>query len=292
LGQAVEECTVFTDVFKWWERYKDMQTVCYAPKVKYAYGLCEQFKDRGYEAEVIEAGTDKQSRKDAFKRFEQRELRVLVSVDVLREGWDAPVAQCGLDLQPNKQLRTYWQKVGRIKRPYEGQNEAVWLDFAGNFWRFPHPDTDPEWLATSASVSTQDLIKNDREENAEKQPWSCPHCSYSLAPWEKIHGGVCPNCGNKIGKPTRRIRMKNGTMRSVSAIEKPKVKATYEQTVWDKCRYKAYYCDKTLTFARWLYQQETRSWPPPGLKCCPEDPQSGDWNRRVCDVYPWMGRRK
>lgn len=293
LAQAVEECTVFTDVFKWWEPFKDMQTICFAPKVKYAYGLAEQFKERGIAAEVIEAGTSTGDRKDIFEQFENREVRVLLSVDVLKEGFDAPIAQCGIDLQPNHQLRTYWQKIGRIKRPHEGQQHAIWLDFAGNYWRFPHPDEDPDWLSVTSEISTQDIIKAKREEEgADKQPWSCPHCSYSLAPWERLHGNTCPNCGKPIGKSIRRIRMRNGEMKSVSAEQKKKVKSSHEQSVWDRCRYKAFYCGKTLDFARFLYKQETGHYPPDGLKSCPSDACSGDWKRKVSDVYPWMGNRR
>jgi superfamily II DNA or RNA helicase len=291
LGQAVEQCTVFADVFRWWGKYSDLQTICFAPLVKYAYGLAEQFRERGHSAEVIEGGTKRDDRRDIFARFADRELRVLVSVDVLREGFDAPAAQCGVDLQPNKQLRTYWQKVGRVKRPHEGQEHAVWLDFAGNFWRFPHPDEDPQWLTTTSAESIQDRVAKDREQ-AEKQPWSCPQCSYSLASWQRIHGGTCPNCGAKLGKPIRRIRMKDGQLRSVSATEKKKVQASHEQQVWDRCRYKAYYCRKTLDFARWLYKQETGHWPPVGLKSMPETTDSGDWKRKVAEVYPWMQRRR
>ena len=291
LGERVEQCTVFGDLFGWYRRHADKQTIVFAPRVKFAHGLTEQFRERGVAAEVIDGSTARLDRRDVFERFGQRETKVLVSVDVLREGFDAPIAQLGIDLQPNKQLRTYWQKVGRIKRPYENQQEAVWLDFAGNFWRFPHPDEDPEWLTVSGSTTIQDRVAEAREK-AEQQPWSCPTCSYSLAPWQRIHGGVCPNCGSKIGKPVRRIRMADGKLKAVSATEKKKVVASLEQQAWDRCRYKAFYCGKNLKFARWLYHQDTGKWPDgETLKACPET-DSGDWERPVAEVYPWMARRR
>ena len=36
----------------------------------------------------------------------------------------------------------------------------MWLDFAGNFWKFPHPDEDPEW--PSGEETTQELIKKKK----------------------------------------------------------------------------------------------------------------------------------
>jgi hypothetical protein len=81
--------------------------------------------------------------------------------------------------------------------------------------------------------------------------------------------------------------MRGGLMRETSIVQKARAKASREQAVWDKCRYIACRVGKTLDFARWLYHRDTGSWPPEGLKCCPPR-ESGDWKRRVADVYPWM----
>jgi superfamily II DNA or RNA helicase len=287
LGKRVEECTVFADVFKWWEPYNECATIVFAPRVKYARGLAEQFTQRGHVAEVIEAATTTRDRRDIFEAFNDGEVKVLVSVDVLREGFDAPIARVGIDLQPNNQLRSYWQKIGRIKRPHEGQETAVWLDFAGNIWKFPHPDEDPEW--PSGQETTQDVIKKKRAEEEERKPWACSACSYVLSPWEQLINGECPQCGKKTTKPTRHIRMADGSMKTISAIDRKKKKVNQDQRIWDACRYKAHYSRKTLSFARWLFHEQTGRWPAK-LKACP-DQDSGDWKRRPIDVYPFMAKR-
>jgi superfamily II DNA or RNA helicase len=293
LGDRVEQCTVFADVFDWWAPWSDVPTICFAPRVKYARGLAEQFKSRGYPAEVIEAATSKRDRHECFDRFESGETRVLVSVDVLREGFDAPHAGCGIDLQPNAQLRTYWQKAGRVKRPHHTKDQAVWLDFAGNFWRHLHPDEDPDWQDVTGNCTTADMVRKKKpSEPGEPKQWSCPNCSYVLAPWQRLHGGVCPNCGHQSTKPIRKIRMADGRLKTISAQESKKIKrskASEQQKAWDKWRYIAHHRGKPLSFARAMYRKQTGEWPS-NLKCCPESYDSMDWDLKPADVYPWMER--
>lgn len=313
LAKAMEQCTVFADVFKHWTPYSHMQTVVFAPKVKYAYGLADQFKEHGFDAGVIEAGTSKSNRSETIDAFKAGQLRVMISVDVLREGFDATIAQVGIDLQPNFQLRTYWQKVGRVKRAHPGQDHAIWLDFAGNFWRFPHPDEDFDWSEVSGEKTTQDLLAEKEgkqckecgskdlwkgacqdcgarvESGSAKEPWSCHSCSYTLSPWERLTNGVCPGCGTPVKKSIRRIRMADGKLKEVTSSSKEKKKASQDQRVWDQCRWQSLHSGRTMGFARWLYRQRTGRYPD-GLDFCPRDPDSGDWRRLVSDVFPSMRR--
>jgi len=311
LGKRVEECTVFADVFKHWEPYQNEQTILFSPKVKFAYGIAEQFNDRGVTAEVIEAGTSSQDRPPMFERFNNRETRVLVSVDVLREGFDAPIASVGIDLQPNKQFRTYWQKVGRVRRTYPGQTHATWLDFAGNFWRFWHPDEDPDWKEVTSTRNIQDVIdqvkgtqcracgkgnvyKGQCQHCGErvgetKKPWSCSKCHYSLSQWEKMTNGKCPNCGHPVGKAIRRIKMQDGSLKAVSAEERGKKLKSKAKSDWVGCLFKAYHSDKSMNFARWIYEQDHGHWPSPEETGCP-DPLSYMWRQSVAEACPWVAR--
>ena len=317
LGERVEQCLVFANVFDTWEPYADLQTLCFVPRLKFAYGIADQFQKRGHAAEVIEGGTNKKDRHQLFEEFKGQSKRVLISVDVLREGLDLPIAQVGIDLQPNSQFRTWWQKLGRVRRPHEGQDKAIWLDFAGNVWRHVlHPDDDPPWSEVTSNLTTQDVIGKKagrvcpdcgghsifkgkcqdcgKQVVPTKSPWACSKCSYTLSPWEKLTDGKCPNCGAKVTKPLRRIKMANGQMRTVDAHELSTVtkeRASHEQAAWDKWRWISYHSGKTLNFARAMYKKETGEYPPSTLKHIPDDPDSGDWQRTPAAVYPWMARR-
>ena len=282
LGKRVQGCTSPADVFKAWQPFKDRQTILFAPLVKYCNGLAEQFNERYGEgtAAVIEAATTKGKRRELFKRFDDRDLRVLVSVDVLREGFDAN-ASCGMDLQPNNQLRTYVQKVGRIRRQRGEHDNAIWIDLAGNFWRYPHPDEDIPWDEVTDSMPMKELLKKKKEESKEeKVPVKCPACGIVPVRWQ---GNTCPGCGHEMRKATRRVRMGNGKTKEVSIHEKKKVQKSANQKAWDRCYWRAKNSTMTFSQAKWLFKQEQGHWPPDGLDLMPRR-DSINWERRVSQV--------
>lgn len=129
LAIRVRQCTVFADVFKVWQPYSDLPTVCFAPGVEFARDLAERFTQRGHAAACLEAKTKPEDRQKIFDGLRDGSVRVIVSVGVIREGLDVPELAVGIDLQPTLQLRDYVQKTGRICRPAAGKKEGVWLDF-------------------------------------------------------------------------------------------------------------------------------------------------------------------
>jgi len=320
------QCTVLGNVFKELEPYRGLPTICFLPRVAYAHGFAAQAEARGYKCHVIDASTGKTERSETFQAFKENDADMLISVDVLREGFDAPNACVGVDLQPTHQLRVHWQKIGRIKRPYKGQDNAVLLDFAGNVWRdFPHPDDDVEWDQIVGGKSAEDYLaeragkrcpecgsrniwKNKCEDCGtkvvpKKKPWVCPKCSQQLAPWQSLKDKVCPNCGAKVGKAVRRIRMQNGSLKTIPAEEvrkRLKKHSNADQAEWDKWRYIAHGWNKKnaadiaakkvrakdLQWCKIMFKQKQGHWPN-GLKSCPEI-DSADWRRTPGDVFPWM----
>lgn len=323
VGQRVEACTIYGDVFAEWEPFRDMQTMVVLPSRATCNGFLNECIRRGITAKVVDGTTDQRERTETFDEFKASDCQMLLGVDVIREGLDLPIAQCLIDLQPTHQFRVYWQKLGRIKRPHQGQESAVVLDFAGNLWRhMVHPDQDPPWSEVTNDQTIEDIIERKAGVRCPKcgskdiygpikgigykcepcgntwqttKPFVCPACKQGLSPNQKIVGGLCPNCGTNVGnkKPVRRIRMVDGSLRTVPAdeiIHRKKSKANAAQATWDKYRYIANNKGKTLDFARVLFRKETGDWPK-GLKNCPAEANSGDWKRRPSDVYPWMKKK-
>ncbi len=289
LQGAVEDCTAYGDIFKEYDKYLDRQGITFAPGVAYCYGLAERYnKQYGPgTAEVIEGATSKRDRTKLFDKYDAGDLRMLVSVDVLKEGFDCS-ASLGIDLQPNHQLRTYVQKVGRVRRPRGTHKEAIWIDMAGNYWRFPHPDEDIDWLAVTEDATTQDVIQEARTEKKKAEPTRCPGCGGVPLSWPD---GKCAMCGFGYQKPKRYIRMGNGTVREVPVEHKVKKQKSADQKAWDAARYKAHYCGQTLAQAKWKFKQATGYWPPDGLDCMPVR-DSLDWQREPSVVYPFMKKRR
>lgn len=266
LGRAVQTCTVFGDVFKEWEEKgcRNMATVCFVPGVAFGRDLERQFNYYlgGNKAHVIEARTKPAEREQIIAQIRDGRSRVVISVDVLREGFDLPVLCCGIDLQPNQQLRSFWQKVGRVKRPSDGQTHAFWLDFAGNYHRFPHPDSDPTWPEGPAEETTQEVIQKQREAGTQAQPIMCPKCSRV-----RDRGDTCPGCGWKNPQAIRRVRMGNGKLKEMPAFTAPKRQPTKEERMfsrWTQRLYAALYTGATYSQAARIYHKQTGEYPQEG----------------------------
>ena len=321
VGRRVAECMVYGDVFKEWQPYSHMQTMVVLPTRAICNGFMEQCEARGIKAKVVDGTTEMSERTDTFSEFKAGDCQMILGVDVIREGLDLPIAQCLIDLQPTHQFRVYWQKIGRVKRPHPGQESAVVIDLAGNLWRhLVHPDQDPPWDEVVSDSTIEEI--NERKAGVRcpkcgskdiysikgfgykcekcqhtwntSKPWFCPSCKQALGPNQRAVGGVCPNCGVKSdGKQVRRIRMRDGSLRSIPADEikrRKKCNVDSAQAAWDKARCIAHHSGKTMNFARWLYHKETGNWPA-NLKNCPESANSGDWHRKPSDLYPWMKKK-
>ena len=280
LAKRVQEVTVFADVFQEWSCHADRKTVCFAPGVAFARGLTEQFNHRlgPGAAFCITADTKPDERKAALDAIENGSGKVLVSVDILREGWDCPIVSCGIDLQPNNQLRTYWQKIGRVKRAHPGQTHAVWIDMAGNYWRHPHPDEDPDWSVKDDETTQERYDRKPRDE----KPSLCPSCGAVR------RGRVCGECGHEAGgPPIRRIRMGNGKLREIRHVEKLKREKTELERKLDKWKSVLFVGLKSgnLTFdgCRYLYQKKHGEWPDYSLPFVTE-PGSTEGKRKVADA--------
>lgn len=288
LGRAVREVTLFADIFKEWEAYQDQATVVFVPGIAYGRDIVNQFNHRlgssfhsGKAAYLIEAKTPQKEREEIIARVASDGKGVLVSCDILREGFDCARLSVAIDLQPNSQLRTYWQKVGRIKRPYPGQSVATYLDFAGNYWRFPHPNEDPEW-PIGGSLTTQDIIDRRRADKTDPQPIACPRCGLV-----RHSGSVCPGCGHASGDPVRRVRMGDGKLVEIPLENKKKRELTDAQRAyneWKGCLYGALARGWTYGQCIFIYRKKTGEWPKdswPGV--CGR--QSLELKRRPADDY-------
>ncbi len=283
LGRRVSECTVFADVYSEWAKYaQDRATVAFVPGIPFGRDLVRQFNfllGPG-SAHLIEAKTKHHEREEIFRKIEAGESKIVVSVDVLREGWDLPVISCAVDLQPNQQLRSYWQKVGRIKRPFGSQQQAIYLDFAGNYWKFTHPNQDPIW--PQGEETTQEAIKAARKAGNQTQPIMCPKCSMV-----RERGPVCPGCGYKAEGAIRRIRMGHGKLKEISAYHKEKREKTDSEKLfgkWQSRLFGALHSGLTYDQCASLFRKEMGVPPKEGWPGV-FSPYSTEWKKRPRDHH-------
>lgn len=290
LGRRVAEVTCFGNIYDEWAPFADRQTIVFAPSIDYANGLVhpdvgDSFYARGINAKVVSSRLKQKDRDAVIQEFRDGELKVLVSVDMLREGFDCPAASCAIDLQPNAQLRTYWQKIGRVKRPHENQSCAVYIDMAGNSWKFPHPDDDPSW--PTGEESTQDVLEREYERGDRQRVVRCPKCGAVYKPQPR-----CPECKyeRKSTDCVRVIRMGNGKLREVKAHEtrkKQKTEAQRRSDDWKSMLFRGLAAGLTLKQCVGMCKGKY-GFLPYGLPCVPEK-GSASWNMKVEHVYDKAG---
>ena len=189
-----------------WEREAgNGLTVCFALGVDHAYAVQAAFGARGIAAEVITGDTGERERAGILGRFRSGETRVLINVNVLREGFDVPAAEVLLCLRPTGSLTLWLQMLGRVTRPKAGGAPALVLDLTDNgVWfrgqRLPYnPETAYKWSLVERSVAPPG-------ESPEKE---CEGCGALVATATRVCGayvedvdvaGGFRECGYEFGE--------------------------------------------------------------------------------------------
>lgn len=195
------------------ERAPGRSAVVFAPNVKTAHVFAEQFNARGIVAEVVHGELELEKRDSATSRFARGELRVLVNVGVLTEGWDAPICDVAITARKVGSLSLLIQMIGRARRALAGKRSALWVDLSGNVsMHFPDGDIDAELVYSLDGIGVQRkcdarMIRPricrsckrelPREYRDQRELGACVHPRRPWCPGEDLH---CPECGTKISK--------------------------------------------------------------------------------------------
>ena len=155
----------------------------------------------GYKSAVLHSQMKKHERDIVIEQFRNKEITLLISVDIISEGFDVPSCECIILLRPTKSLSLYMQQVGRGLRTYEGKEKAIILDHAGNVFKFGMPHEDREWELT------YDKVKAARA-SAPTTIKQCEECYAVINKDEK----VCPECGAEIEKKERELAQVEGEL--------------------------------------------------------------------------------
>lgn len=186
------------------------QYLRYRPTISFVSSLAhgeimkKVYLDAGIKAELIQGGQKHmEARRRACLEFSDGSLEILISCDVISEGFDVPVAIGAHLLRKTQSLSLYLQQAGRVLRPIykegadlsttEGRLQAIkesikpvsyLIDFAGNHDIHGHVMAPREWSLES---------KKRKKQEAKISGITCPQCAGF---W---HGRptVCPDpdCG-------------------------------------------------------------------------------------------------
>lgn len=153
--------------------------ILFCAGVKHAEHVCDALRDRGIAAATVDGATASGERAARIEAFQRGELRALVNVNVLSEGFDATHVDAVILMRPTKSAGLYYQQVGRGLRLHPGKTDCLILDFAGNI--IEHGPID----AIRAPRRPGEKAKGDvpmRE---------CPQCPAILP----VQVRQCPDCG-------------------------------------------------------------------------------------------------
>jgi len=119
-------------VESWQEHARGRATIGFCVTIVHAESLCYTFNDYGIACEVVVGGTSEEERIAIYKRLRTGETKVLLSIQVLTEGFDEPCVSCIIMARPTKSRALYVQCVGRGARLYPGKNDFLILDITDN----------------------------------------------------------------------------------------------------------------------------------------------------------------
>lgn len=144
-----------------------------------------------------------------LKRFEARDLDMIVAVDIISEGFDLPAIEVCIFARATQSLALYMQQFGRALRPFYADGwdlstqagrlaaiatsckpKALIIDLVANFIRHKHPDMPRPWS----------LLARDKRGGGGGIPFTICTNFLCVKPFERFLT-KCPYCGTPIPEP-------------------------------------------------------------------------------------------
>lgn len=191
LGERCSDPKLIGDIVKTWLKLgENRQTICFAVNVAHANFIEAEFTKMGVPCAVVVGATPTEDRASIFKQFEAKNLKILISVFVLCEGYDGDV-RCLIDAAPTKSEARHSQKIGRAIRTAKGKDYAIVLDHSGNMVNLGYPeDMEIEELCNGEKNEAGKIVKKETVKK-EKLPKECTKCQHL----KKAGVFECPKCG-------------------------------------------------------------------------------------------------
>lgn len=219
LARAVhEDDAIVGDVVSSYVRFAGGKLgITFAVDLDSAAELVRAYREKGIPAEVITGETHPKVRSNLMKRFRNREILQMVSVDVLGEGVDVPAVEVVSMARPTASFQLYAQQFGRALRPMifkeqmdafnstddpgrlamiaaSRKPKAIIIDHVGNWARFFH---DHGFVDSRQTYRLTRSKKQPMEK--EHDPDFIPQrsCLFCFLPYEVVLP-ACPHCGEKF----------------------------------------------------------------------------------------------
>lgn len=153
--------------------------------IEHAELMRDAFKQAGYVAEVVHSLTPKADRKRILKEFVDGHIHFLCNVNVLIEGFDAPLTDCIIMARPTMSASLYLQQAGRGLRIADGKTDCLLIDMVGNCLSFGVDFDDIKIKAPRLSAGDAPYkICPNCQSPIPASAKDCLHCGYVYPPAE------------------------------------------------------------------------------------------------------------
>jgi len=173
---------------------KPVKTIVFCAGVAHGADLVDQFANKGYNFVSISYKDNDEFKKAAIEDFAKPDTNIhgLIATDILTRGFDVSDVMVGVSARPfSKSLSSHIQQMGRVMRPFEGKEFALWLDHSGNYIRF-RDDWDEVYV--NGVKSLEGKVERAKKEPTEKlkKESKCSACGHLWPP----NTDTCPACGH------------------------------------------------------------------------------------------------
>jgi DNA repair protein RadD len=217
---AMTRPTVTGDAISHYQRIAAGQpAIAFCCNVNHATTVSDAFNAAGISSATLLGNTT--DRDALVARFAGGALQVLVTVDVVSEGFDCPGAAVAILLRPTQSEGLYLQQVGRVLRPAPGKDHALILDHVGNVHRHGFPDDVRPWTLDDARQRT------GRSGPPAPCVRTCESCFAAFAPQP-----ICPVCGTPSKLSTRELKQQEGELQELAraAVERARHRDRRQQS--------------------------------------------------------------
>lgn len=188
-------------VVEWIKKTHDVfggprKTIVFCSGVEHGRDLVRQFAEAGYNFVSISYREDDEFKRQTIEDFSRpdTEIHGLIATDILTRGFDVSDVMIGVSARPfSKSFSSHVQQLGRVMRPNESKEFALWLDHSGNFLRF-RDDWENLFNEGVQTLDEGNYESTKREPTEkEKKQAKCPKCE---ALWIS-QTNVCLSCGHE-----------------------------------------------------------------------------------------------
>lgn len=189
------------------------RAAAFAVSIEHAGQVAESFRLAGIPSATIDGTMDDATRAGLLRDFSDGVIRVLVSCDLIGEGFDLPAIEAVIMLRPTVSTGLYLQQVGRALRPAPGKSHAIILDHAGNTYRHGLPTDHREWSLDEGER------KRKRAGDPDAAPvWQCKRC-YAMNP---MAATACEDCAEERERHAREVEIQAGELVEITAAPRKK----------------------------------------------------------------------